>query len=231
MRLSTDFIRIDSTTYRVYVKDPNVQLEEGNAYLISPINDYVYPYRGTITDLSHAMLVGIYSVKDRRNYLVIWPKTDLDKRKYSKTRIFQLTPDTIFTKLADDDIIDAPAYVINDENLFLPEIYSTDDIALAGAKYCMREKKIDFNIYANKFPTQVMKNNMRRLLTNGGGTLKMDMAERWGAIVGVNVGIVFWDKDGEQYPIDKEPGDKRKLYLATNSDINLSEVELVRIEK
>lgn len=224
MKISTEILKIDSNAYRVYQKEKNTILEDGNAYLLSPLNDYVYPYRGEITTYKHAMLPGIYSIKGSKHVYVKRPSSEADMLRYAKERTFTLTLDNIFTKLLPYDVTDSPAYVINEDNLFIPEIYPTDDIALAGAKYCMKKKRVDFNIYSHKFPSQIMKNNMRRLLSNGGGTLKMDMAERWGDITGVNIGVMFWDRPGDPHPMNKD-SDKLVIYYNTKEDLDLEEIK------
>jgi hypothetical protein len=181
------------------------------AYLLSSFNDYVYPFRSEIDDPELAYQPGIYLYKGRP--YVIRPRTEEDKIKYSKNRIIELTPDCIFKDLS-DDIIEPPVEILTDGDIFKPSIKDTDDIALAGMKYSIGQKNINFNTYADRFPDMATKNNGRRALTHG-NTLKMDMLTRFASVFDINAAIAFWDKKGCKNPMAK---DYNKVFVIFNDD-------------
>ena len=210
--ISPNIIRIGDRTYRVKQKGwYQKEFEDDTAYLLSKYNDYVYPYRPEVTDKKMAYQPGIYVIKNE--VIVIRPRTDADKVMYSKDRIITLTPDSIFKDI-DDNIIEPPVEPVTDGDIVKPAIKSTDDIALAGMKYAIGQKDINFNTYAGRFPDMATKNNGRRALTHG-NTLKMDMLARFADVFDINAALAFWDKPGCKNPMAK---DYDKVYVIYNGD-------------
>lgn len=210
--ISPDIIRIGDRTYRVKQKGwYQKEFEDDTAYLLSKYNDYVYPYRPEVTDIKLAYQPGIYVIKGKVH--VIRPQTDEDILEYSKKRIITLTPNSIFDNI-DDDIIEPPVEPVTDGDIFKPAIKDTDDIALAGMKYSIGQKNINFNTYANRFPDMATKNNGRRALTHG-NTLKMDMMSRFADVFDINAALAFWDKKGCKNPMSE---DYNKIYVIYNGD-------------
>lgn len=216
--------KISDKTYRVKKKKwGQTEFKYDYAYLLSDINDFVYPYRGEIDNMKYAYLPGIYKMGE--NVIVIRPKTEEEILQYSKNRIIKLTPDSIFKELSNDvQIIKEPPIV--DGDVFKPEIRDSDDIILAGMKYCIANKNhgkgISFNSYGNRFSDIATKNNARRAITHG-DSLKMAMATRYSDVFDINIMAGFWDKTGCSNPIS----DKKTLYVIFNDeDIDLKDPEL-----
>lgn len=204
--------KVDDNTYTIKQRKPyQTKYKSDVAYLLSPINDYVYIFRSEIDNLELAYQPGIYLYKG--SSYIVRPKTDEDKKKYSKSRIIELTPDCIFRDL-NDDIIEPPTEIITDGDVFKPPIKETDDTALAGMKFAIGKKNINFNSYADRFPDMATKNNGRRALTHG-NTLKMDMLTRFANVFDINTGLVFWDKKNCKNPMDK---DYSTVYAIFNDD-------------
>jgi hypothetical protein len=59
-----------------------------NAYILGRYNDYIYPYRGEISDSDKVDDVGIYKIIDTNRVIVCRPKTKKEKLLYSKSRVF-----------------------------------------------------------------------------------------------------------------------------------------------
>ena len=224
-------VKLDNKTYRIAQKKwGQTKFRLDYAYLLSDINDYVYPYRGEVDDLKYAYMPGIYLINDRS--IVIRPKTKDEKKLYSKERIVTLTPDSIFKDLSDNiDTIKTP--VITDGDVFKPKINDNDDIILAGVKYCIGNKNhgegINFNAYGGRFPDVATKNNARRAITHG-ESLKMAMANRYCDVFDLNIMAGFWDKDGCVNPMS----DKKTLYVIFNDteiDIKDPDLDIVVITK
>lgn len=210
--ISPIIFKLGDRTYRVKQKGwYQKEFEDDTAYLLSKYNEYVYPYRPEITRKEEAYQPGIYTFGDE--VYVIRPKTQEDKIKYSKKRLIVLTPDSIFEDI-DNNIIEPPVEVVTDGDIFKPAIKQTDDIALAGMKYAIGEKNINFNSYANRFPDMATKNNGRRALTHG-NTLKMDMLSRFADIFDINAALVFWDKKGCANPMAEN---YNKAFVIFNDD-------------
>ena len=197
------------------------------AYMLSKYNPYVYPYMGKIKDYREAVEPGLYILDD--NVYIKRPFTDDEKEKYSIDNVIKITPESIFKDLnnTDDYIdIDKTTASFGEEEIFKPIINSSDDMALAGMKFSIGQKNINFNAYANKFSDQATKNNGRRALTHG-SSLKMDMLSRFANVFDIGVGLVFFDKKGCQNPMDKT---YKKAYVIFDSDsIDLSKKEFVEI--
>lgn len=210
--ISPVIFKLGDRMYRVKQKEwYQDSFEEDTAYLLSKYNDFVYPYRPEVTDIEQAYQPGIYVIN--RKVVVIRPKNDEDKRAYSKDRLIHLTPESIFENL-DDNILEPPIDMMTDGDIFKPAIKSSDDIALAGMKFAIGQKNINFNSYANRFPDMATKNNGRRALTHG-NTLKMDMLSRFANVFDINAAIAFWDKKGCLNPMDEN---YKKVYIIYNDD-------------
>lgn len=223
--------KLGDKTYRVKKKKwGQTKFKYDYAYTLSDINDFVYPYRGEIDNIDYAYIPGIYLMNGK--CIVIRPKTEEEMKYYSKKRIIELTPDSIFRDLSDDiDIIKEP--VITDGDVFKPEIRDTDDIILAGVKYCISNKNhghgINFNAYGNRFSDVATKNNARRAITHG-DSLKMAMATRYSDVFDINIMAGFWDKEGCVNPMN----DKKTLYIIFNDqeiDIKDPDLDVVVITK
>ena len=223
--------KLGDKTYRVKKKKwGQTKFKYDYAYTLSDINDFVYPYRGEIDNIDYAYIPGIYLMNGKS--IVIRPKTEEEMKYYSKKRIIELTPDSIFRDLSDDiDIIKEP--VITDGDVFKPEIRDTDDIILAGVKYCISNKNhghgINFNAYGNRFSDVATKNNARRAITHG-DSLKMAMATRYSDVFDINIMAGFWDKEGCVNPMS----DKKTLYVIFNDqeiDIKDPDLDVVVITK
>ena len=210
--ISPVIFKLGDRMYRVKQKEwYQDSFEEDTAYLLSKYNDFVYPYRPEVTDIEQAYQPGIYVIN--KKVVVIRPKNDEDKRAYSKDRLIHLTPESIFENL-DDNILEPPIDMMTDGDIFKPAIKSSDDIALAGMKFAIGQKNINFNSYANRFPDMATKNNGRRALTHG-NTLKMDMLSRFANVFDINAAIAFWDKKGCLNPMDEN---YKKVYIIYNDD-------------
>ena len=203
------------------------EFEDDTAYLLSKYNDYVYPYRPEVDDIEQAYQPGIY-VFDGVTH-VVRPRTEEDKKLYSKSRIIKLTPNSIFEDI-DDNIIEPPIEAITDGDVFKPAIKDSDDIALAGMKYAIGKKNINFNSYANRFSDMATKNNGRRALTHG-NTLKMDMLTRFADVFDINAAIAFWDKKGCKNPMAENYDKVFVIFNGDKIDFKDKDIEICEIEK
>jgi hypothetical protein len=222
---------LDDKIYRVEEKRwRQKKFKRDHAYLLGSMNDYVYPYRGEIENIEFAHQVGIYLLKEgnRKKVIVRKPKSDYDKMLYSKKRIFELTPDVIFNQLQ-DDIDDIPEIVTAEGDIFAPPITPEDDIALAGMKYVIGKKQIDFNQYANRFESPSMKNNGRNALMKG-HTLKMEMANRFSQVFDINFALLFWDKPGAKNPASKN-GEVFVIFNNEEIDLKDPDIDFITIER
>lgn len=233
MQISPYIFKINDRTYRVKEKKKNQnKYKPEYAYIFkkgeynSVYSKYIYIYRGEIEHYEDAYYPGVYMLNG--NPLFIRPKTDMDKNIYSISRLIKLTPESIFVNL--DDVGEPTEPIITDGDVFKPQIKDSDDIALAGMKYVIGEKNINFNNYSGRFPDVATKNNSRRALTHG-NTLKMDMAARYCDVFDINMGIIFWDKPNCLNPISP---DQKTVYIIFNDDyIDLKDddVKIKLIEK
>ena len=210
--ISPIIFKTKDKTYRVKkMKWGQTEFEDDTAYIMSDFNRYVYPYRPEVTDPEQMYQPGIYLVNNKP--YILYPKNDEDREIYSKNKMIVLTPDSIFNNIG-DNIISTPIDIATDGDTFKPIIRRSDDIALAGMKYVLSKKEIDFNNYSDRFPDVATKNNTRRAITHG-KTLKMDMCSRLGEVFDVDFGICFWDKPGCINPIDKT---NNNVYIIYNND-------------
>jgi len=226
--LSPLIFKLDGRALRVEKKRMyQRKFDDDIAYTLSKYNPYVYPYMGKIQDHREAVEPGLYMLND--SVYIRRPYTDEDKGKYSINNIIKITPESIFKDLnnKEDYIdIDKTTASFGEEEIFKPTINASDDMSLAGMKFSIGQKNINFNTYANKFSDQATKNNGRRALTHG-NSLKMDMLSRFANVFDIGVGLVFFDKKGCQNPMDKT---YKKAYVIFDSDsVDLSKKEFVEI--
>lgn len=227
--LSPLIFKLDGRALRVEKKKYyQKKFEDDIAYVLSKYNPYVYPYMGKIDDYRDAVDPGLYLIDG--HVFIRRPVTQEEKETYSVSNIITLTPESIFKDLNNpsDDYIDPDKTTASfgEDEIFKPMIKSSDDMALAGMKFAIGEKNINFNAYANKFSDQATKNNGRRALTHG-SALKMDMLSRFANVFDIGVGLVFFDKKGCQNPMDKH---YKKAYVIFDSDsVDLSKKEFVEI--
>ena len=226
--LSPLIFKIDGKALRVKKKKYyQTKFTEDTAYLLSNINPYVYPYNGEINNKSDAIKVGIYMLKGHT--YIRRPYTDEEKSLYSVSNIIKLTPQSIF----EDVDANKGNYIsietnnsYTDDEIFKPELKVSDDIALAGMKFAIGKKNINFNSYANRFQDQATKNNGRRALTHG-TALKMDMLSRFADVFDIGVALVFFDKKGCNNPMDPKYKD---AYVIFDSDhVDLSKKNFIEI--
>ena len=227
--LSPLIFKLDGRAIRVEKKKMyQTKFNDDTAYLLSKYNPYVYPYNGKVKNYKHAVNVGIYLI-DGKPY-VKRPSTDHEREIYSIKNIIKLTPESIFNNITtgNDEYVDIEQTTTSfgEDEIFKPAIKSTDDLALAGMKFALGKKNINFNSYANKFTDQATKNNGRRALTHG-NTLKMDMLSRFANVFDIGVGLVFFDKEDCPNPMDKN---YKTAYVIFDSDsVDLSNKEFVEI--
>ena len=225
--LSPLIFKFDGRALRVEKKQPyQTKFDEDIAYVLSKYNPYVYPYRGKIKSHKEALYPGIYKL-DGLAY-IRRPITDEEKEAYSVSHIIMLTPESIFKDLDVNECIsiDTSSPIYGEDESFKPQITSKDDIALAGMKFAIGKKNINFNSYANKFTDAATKNNGRRALTHG-TTLKMEMLSRFANVFDIGVGLIFFDKMNCTNPMDEN---YKQAYVIFDSDsIDLSEKEFIEI--
>lgn len=220
-KLNGKTLRVEKKKYRQNKFNDDV------AYILGRYNPYVYPYLGKIDDPDKIKHPGIYIIDN--NVYIERPYTIEDKAKYSIKNIIELTPESIFKNLDDADYIElsgtnSPIY--GDNDIFRPCITDSDDLALAGMKFAISNKNINFNSYSSKFTDQATKNNGRRALTHG-TSLKMDMLSRFANIFDIGVALVFFDKEDCSNPMDPE---YNNAYIIFDSDpIDLSKKKLIEI--
>ena len=226
--LSPLIFKYDGRALRVEKKEMfQTHFQEDIAYLLSKYNPYVYPYLGEISSRRDAIEPGIYILKGR--VYIRMPYTEEEKEIYSIKNIITLTPESIFKNLDKNDCveIDTSNPIYGEDEIFKPAITSKDDMALAGMKFAIGKKNINFNSYASKFSDQATKNNGRRAITHG-TTLKMDMLSRFANVFDIGVGLVFYDKEDCPNPMDN---DYKKAYVIFDSEpADLSTKEFVEIQ-
>lgn len=228
--LSPLVFKYDGRALRVEKKKPYQQkFQDDTAYVLSKYNPYVYPFMGKISHFKEAVDPGIYLVGDNKKPFLKRPANDEEKKKYSISNIIELTPTSIFKNLDTSECIDIDVAEssFGDDEIFHPEIKEKDDIALAGLKYAIGKKNINFNAYGNKFQDQATKNNGKRAITHG-NALKMDMMSRFANVFDIGVAMVFYDKEGCQNPMDKN---YKEAYVIFDSDpVDLTKKKFIQIE-
>lgn len=230
--VSNKVIKIDGALYRVYKYNNDIDLDQCNAYTLSDINRFVYPYRGEVLKKKEMYQPGIYKCKGK--IYIIRPHGDEERAIYDKSRVCNLTPESIFQQL-DLEFDEVPESVLMDGDVFRPKIHEDDDILMAGMKYAIANKNegkgINFNAYGPKFQSVATKNNARRNILQE-HSLKVSMATRYCDVFDINMLAAFWDKDGCKNPIT--PKGKKRLYVIFNDDsidIKDPELEIVPITK
>lgn len=225
--ISPLIIKLDGRALRVEKKKfYQTEFQDDIAYILSKYNPYVYPYMGKVKNEKEAVKPGIYKIN--KKVFVRRPSTDEEKEMYSIKNIIQLTPDSIFKNLDATEYIDidTSSHLYGEEDIFKPVISTKDDIALAGMKFALGKKNINFNSYSNKFSDQATKNNGRRALTHG-TSLKMDMLSRFANVFDIGVGIVYYDKPGCINPMD--PNYKNAYVIFDSEPTDLSRKNFVEI--
>lgn len=233
--LSPLIFKLDGRALRVEKKKfYQHKFDDDIAYIFGKYNPYVYPYNGTVDNKSMAVEPGIYNIKEDNSVFVKRPYTDEEKVIYSVNNIITLTPESIFKDLNKTEYVDIDTSpVFGEDDIFKPMIKSTDDLALAGLKFAIGEKNINFNSYANKFSDSATKNNGRRALTHG-NTLKMDMLSRFAEVFDIGVGLVFFDKEGCPNPMDKKYKNAYIIFDSESTDLtdkNIIEISTDQINR
>lgn len=221
--LSPLIFKYDGRALRVEKKQMfQKKFQDDIAYIFGKYNPYVFPYMGKISDRRDAVEPGIYILKGET--YVQWPLSDEEKEKYNVKNIISLTPESIFKNLDKSDCIeiDTTNAFYGDDEVFKPTITSKDDMALAGMKYAISKKNINFNAYASKFQDQATKNNGRRAITHG-TTLKMDMLSRFANVFDIGVALVFYDKQGCINPMDPKYKEAYVIYDSEPTDLSTKE--------
>ena len=122
-RIESKYIDIFDKRYKVDKKDWfQREFKEGHAYLLSRMNDFVYPYRGKIENSNYANIPGIYDTDD--SILLVRPKGEKEKKIYSKHRIKSIsempyTVTDLFVKYSKDlamadlkELITSASYIL-----------------------------------------------------------------------------------------------------------------------
>ena len=224
--LSPLIFKLDGRALRVEKKSfYQNKFKDDTAYVLSKYNPYVYPYYGKIKDKSEITGPGIY-ILDNKVY-VQRPINSDERKLYDRRNIIKLTPESIFKDLDRSECLEFDNIVLfGEDDIFTPVITAKDDIALAGMKFAISKKRINFNNYGHKFTDSATKNNGRRALTHG-TTLKMEMLSRYANVFDLGVGLVFYDKQDCPNPMDKE---YKKAYVIFDSEpTDLNEKEFVEI--
>lgn len=225
--LSPLIFKLDGRALRVEKKKMyQHKFHDDTAYILSKYNPYVYPYMGKLKNYKEAIEPGIYLVN--KEVYIKRPVTDDEKAQFSINNIITLTPESIFKNLDKSECIDIDLKeaTFGDEEIFKPEIKAKDDIALAGMKYAIGKKNINFNAYANKFQDQATKNNGKRAITHG-SSLKMDMLSRFAQVFDIGVALVFYDKKGCQNPMDPSNKDAYVIYDSDYTDLSKKNFVLI----
>lgn len=220
--LSPLVFKFDGRAFRVEKKKPyQRKFQDDTAYTLSKYNPYVYPYMGKISHYKEAVDPGIYLVGEDKKPFIKRPFSDEEKKKYSIKNIIELTPTSIFKNLDISECIDVEVTesVFGDDEIFKPDIKESDDIALAGIKYAIGKKNINFNAYGNKFQDSATKNNGKRAITHG-TALKMDMLSRFADVFDIGVAMVYYDKVGCPNPMDKNYKEAYVIFDSEPTDLS-----------
>lgn len=228
--LSPLIFKLDGRALRVEKKSfYQDKFKDDTAYLLSKYNPYVYPYYGKVKDKNEIVEPGIY-ILNKKVYIKR-PITEEEKKLYDKQNIIKLTPESIFKDLDRSECLEFTNIVsFGEDDIFTPAITENDDIALAGMKFAIGKKQINFNNYGHKFTDQATKNNGRRALTHG-TTLKMEMLSRYANVFDLGVGLVFYDKRGCTNPMDKEYKKAYVIFDSEPTDLNKKEFVEISVDK
>ena len=228
--LSPLIFKLDGRALRVEKKTfYQDKFKEDTAYLLSKYNPYVYPYYGKIKDISEINGPGIYILN---NKVYVQRPINSDERKiYDKRNVIELTPESIFRDLDRSECLTFDNIAsFGEDDIFTPAITNKDDMALAGMKFAIGKKKINFNAYGHKFTDSATKNNGRRALTHG-NTLKMEMLSRYANVFDLGVGLVFYDKMGCNNPMDKEYKKAYVIFDSEPADLNKKEFVEIAVDR
>ena len=228
--LSPLIFKLDGRALRVEKKTfYQDKFKDDTAYLLSKQNPYVYPYYGKIKDKNEIIGPGIYILNKK---VYIQRPINSDERKmYDRRNIIELTPESIFKDLDRSECLEFDNIAsFGEDDIFTPAITNKDDMALAGMKFAIGKKKINFNAYGYKFADSATKNNGRRALTHG-NTLKMEMLSRYANVFDLGVGLVFYDKAGCINPMDKEYKKAYVIFDSEPTDLNKKEFVEIAVDK
>ena len=228
--LSPLIFKLDGRALRVEKKSfYQDKFKDDTAYILGKYNPYVYPYYGNIKDMSEIVGPGIY-ILNKKVYIQR-PINSEERKMYSKQNIIELTPESIFKDLDRSECLEFTNIAsFGEDDIFTPAISTKDDIALAGMKFAISKKKINFNSYGHKFVDSATKNNGRRALTHG-TTLKMEMLSRYANVFDLGVGLVFYDKAGCTNPMDKDYKTAYVIFDSEPTDLNRKEFVEIAIDK
>lgn len=228
--LSPLIFKMDGRALRVEKKQfYQTSFKDDTAYIFSKYNPYVYPYHGKVADLRDICSPGIYIYN--KQVIVRRPINDEERKKYHIRNIIRLTPESIFENLDKKECIEftPDIYACGENDIFLPVITPKDDIALAGTKFAIGKKKINFNSYGHKFSDQATKNNSRRAITHG-TSLKMEMLSRYADVFDFGVALLFWDKKNCSNPMDPEYKKAYAIFDSEVVDLNKKNIEEISTE-
>ena len=228
--LSPLIFKLDGRALRVENKTfYQTKFKDDTAYLLGRYNPYVYPYYGKIENKNEINGPGIY-ILNKKVYIQRPINSD-ERAMYDKKNIIKLTPESIFKNLDRNECLTFDNISsFGEDDTFTPTITTNDDIALAGMKFAISKKQINFNSYGHKFTDQATKNNGRRALTHG-TTLKMEMLSRYANVFDLGVGLVFYDKIGCSNPMDKEYKKAYVIFDSEPTDLNKKEFVEIAIDK
>jgi len=228
--LSDKIIKIGEFIYRVYSYNDDVNLEMGNAYIFGGKYKnctirykYVLPFRGKLQRDSEEP--GIYINKKNKHH-VIYPSTERDTKMYNITRVFEITPETINTKLdrylSEIDITDLK-YT---GNLFQPKIKETDDTGIKAVRLAIILKQIDFNSYAGKFDKAWDRANLRKALEKD-STLTFSKLKQYADLFDFEFGVILFDKKNSKNPISK---DGKAIVLFNDEEFPIEDESIIVID-
>ena len=228
--LSPLIFKLDGRALRVEKKSfYQDKFKDDTAYVLSKYNPYVYPYYGKINDRSEIEGPGIYIL--HKKVYIQRPINEDERKTYDRRNIIELTPESIFRDLDRSECLEFDNIAaFGEDDIFTPPITTKDDMALAGMKFAIGKKQVNFNAYGHKFTDSATKNNGRRALTHG-TTLKMEMLSRYANVFDLGVGLVFYDKVGCTNPMDKNYKTAYVIFDSEPTDLNKKEFVEIAIDK
>lgn len=164
------------------------------------INEYVYPYRGKYDNLDPSLpkSVGIYDSDNSDKVVMISPKTKMDKKTYSisKVKSYDLDVDSIldFVEKHGDELMDEKTIEAINANSEVSrfEIKEEDDFLKKIIKKLINSKKINLKNYQDKLANRHDLGNMISVLNK---STKMSVVnfERWCEMLGVDWEVTIND--------------------------------------
>lgn len=206
MKISRQIIKLADVMYRVHLYTSPDELEEGNAYTFASTGPggirirfaYVLPYIGPLSKHEPSQ-PGIYT-REGQPPLVIYPKTDAERKLYSVNRIFEITPETINSELTEylkDVNLTDLKYT---GNVFTPRISEHDDVGMKAVKLALIKKQFDFDSYKGRFTKPHDKANSKKALDTG-KTLTFRKLDEYADVFDLEYGIILFDKEGARDPL------------------------------